>query len=120
MRFGRANAVLMTLFGMGPLWSSVDVDGEHVRVKMGWAFSATIPRTAITGAKRRGYVWWAFGVHSLGWAAGRWIVNGSGHNVVEVTIDPPARARVLGFRVKLREVWLSLDDPDGFIAAVGR
>jgi hypothetical protein len=120
IRFGRFNAALMTLFGMAPNRSFIEVTDDEVLVRMGWAFSATLPRSSIADIRRRGYVWWAFGVHSLGWTTSRWVVNGSGHGMVEVVLDPPARGRTLGKSIQLREIWLSLDDPDEFVAAVRR
>jgi hypothetical protein len=57
------------------------------------------------------------GVH--GWA-GWWAVNGARAGAVRIDIDPPSRARVCGFPVRLRTLWLSLVDPDGFLAALGR
>lgn len=115
IRFGAFNAAFMGALGMTRGGSYVEIDGDTVRVRMGWAFKADIHRRAVARAQRRnGYVWWAYGVHG---GRGRWIVNGSGHNVVEVRIDPPARARVLGVRIKLRELWVSLEDPDAFLAA---
>jgi hypothetical protein len=107
----------MGVLGMGPHNSYVEVGDDELRVRMGWSFQATVPRSSIIKVGRRGYVWWAYGVHG---GVGRWIVNGSGHNMVTVRIDPPAKARVLGVRVKLKELWLSLEDPDGFLAATGR
>ncbi|HEX4984197.1 MAG TPA: hypothetical protein VFV63_21010, partial [Ilumatobacteraceae bacterium] len=59
---------------------------------------------------------WGWGVH--GWR-GRWLVNGSSHGIVVVGIDPPAKARVLGVPVRLRELAISLEDPAGFAAAIG-
>lgn len=120
IRFGRFNAVLLSLFGMGPKRSFTEVTDDDVNVKMGWAFTATVPRSSIGGVEPRGYVWWAFGVHTVGWSKSRWIVNGSGHGIVKLVIDPPARGRTLGFSFQLRELWLSLDDPQQFIAAVRR
>ncbi len=117
IRFGRFNAALMSLFGMNPGNSFVEVDGHEVRVQMGRGFRATIPRSSIVEARRRGYVWWAYGVHG---GAGRWIVNGSGHNIVTVRIEPPVAARVLGVPIRLRELWVSLEDPGQFRAAIGR
>jgi hypothetical protein len=35
-----------------------------------------------------------------------------------MTIEPVGRASCLGFPIKLRGLTLSLEDPDGFIAAV--
>jgi hypothetical protein len=38
---------------------------------------------------------------------------------VVLAIDPPARARVLGVPVRVRELAISLEDPVGFAAALG-
>jgi hypothetical protein len=40
--------------------------------------------------------------------------------IVTLEIQPPARAWVIGFPVRLRKLHISLEDPDGFLAAVGR
>jgi hypothetical protein len=111
-------AVLLWAFGFGPRRSYVDLAGDELRVRMGWGFRATIPLRSIVGTGRRGYVWWAFGVHA--YRKGVWIVNGSGSGMVVLGIEPPAPARVLGIRVKLRGLWVSLEDPDGFLAAISR
>ena len=116
IRFGRFNAVLLGLFGLGRHWSHVDVDDDRLVVRMGWGFRATIDRAAIQAAEPGRYVWWAYGVHGMG--KGRWIVNGSGHGIVRVRIDPPARGFVLGVPIKLRELWVSLDDPKEFLDAL--
>lgn len=109
---------MMTIVGARPGNSYVELgDDGQVRARMGFGFSATFPRSSITSCHRRGYVWWAYGVHG---GRGRWIVNGSGHQMVEVKIDPPTRARMLGIPVKLNDLWVSLEDPDGFCSAVGR
>ena len=117
IRFSKVNAVLMRVVGMSPARSYVEIDGAVVRARAGLAFSADIPRTSIRALRHEAYVWSAYGVH--GWR-GRWIVNGSGHGVVSLAIDPPAPARVLGFPVKLRELWVSLVEPERLSAALGR
>jgi hypothetical protein len=78
---------------------------------MGWGFRADLDRASIVDVRPRPYVWWAFGVHYGG--QGRWIVNGSGHDVVALVLDPPGRARTLGVRITVREVWVSVEDPEG-------
>lgn len=117
IRFSAFTAALMAPLGMGPHRSYVELTGDELRVRMGWAFQARIPRASIAAVGQRGYVWWAYGVHGNG---GRWIVNGSGHNIVTITIEPRVRARVLGVPIRLREVWVSLKEPDEFRAAIGR
>ena len=118
IRFGRLNAVVLKVLGAGPRNSYVELgDDGQVRARMGFSFSTTFPRSSVTSCSRRGYVWWAYGVHGGG---GRWIVNGSGHDMVTIGIDPPAKARVLGVSVKLRDLWVSLEDPDALCSALGR
>lgn len=108
---------LLTLLGTGPAQSSVVLDRDAVTVRMGWAFCAHIPRSSIVEARRIPDVPWAIGVH--GWR-GKWIANSSPRGMVELEIDPPSHARVLVFAVRLRLLDLSLEDPDAFLAKVGR
>ncbi|MEA2130368.1 MAG: hypothetical protein QOJ85_3259, partial [Solirubrobacteraceae bacterium] len=113
IRFGRLKP-LFTLLGITPGWSYIDVAPDIVRVRMGWAFGADVSRTSIRSARRvRNAI--SIGVH--GWR-GRWLVNGAAGPLVAVAIDPPAPARVLGFPVRLRELVVSVDDPDALIRAL--
>ncbi|MCC6705858.1 MAG: hypothetical protein IT334_13350 [Thermomicrobiales bacterium] len=57
-----------------------------------------------------------WGVH--GWR-GKWVVNGSDDGIVKLTISPQIHARTLIFAITLRELYLSLEDPEGFLAALG-
>jgi hypothetical protein len=82
---------------------------------VGWAFAAEVPRASIIDVTRATGPVWAWGAH--GWR-GRWLVNGSGRGLVRLTIDPRARGRSLGVPIKLRELTLSIDDPDGFVEAL--
>jgi hypothetical protein len=118
VRFGAFNTVLMTVLGIGPGRAYAELGDDDLVVRMGWAFSARIPRAAVVEAAPLGrYVWWAYGVHAAG--RKRWIVNGSGHRVVRLRFEPLQRGRVSGIPVRLRELWISLQDPDGFLAALG-
>jgi hypothetical protein len=117
IRFSPFMSVLVALLGIGPRNSYVGVTDDELDVRMGWMFRACIPRASIGTVGERGYVWWAYGVHGNG---GRWIVNGSGHNIVTIRIEPPVGARVLGVPIRLRELWVSLEDPSQFRAAIGR
>jgi len=38
--------------------------------------------------------------------------------MVSIAIAPCARARVLGFRVALAELWVSVEDPDALVTAL--
>lgn len=112
IRFAPSLALLLRPLGIGPKRSYVEIDGDRVRVRMGWGFHADLARASIVDVRPRPYVWWAYGVHYAG--RGRWIVNGSGHDVVAVVLDPRGRARTLGIPIKVREVWVSLENPEGF------
>ncbi len=119
IRFGRFNAALLGLLGMGRRFSYVELDGDLIRVRMGWGFSGQMHRRAVVETERLDrYIWYGYGAHSLG--RKRWLINGSGHNVVRIRFDPLERGRTLGVPVRVRELWISLEDPDGFLAAIGR
>lgn len=101
--------------GLGPNRAVLRIDDGVLHVGMGWAFTADIPLTSITGATRAGHRFVeGFGVH--GWR-GQWLVNGSSHDIVELAIDPPVKARAALRQIELRTLRVSVSDPDAFIAA---
>lgn len=107
---------LLSALGMGPAFSHAELSDERLRIRMGWAFSADLPRSAIvTGARSEGPVG-GIGVH--GWR-GAWLVNGAATGLVTISFDPAQRARVMGLPVALRTLRLSLEDPDALIALLG-
>jgi hypothetical protein len=115
IRFGRLKA-LFTALGIMPAHAYLDVGPELVRVRMGWGFRAEVPRTSIRSVRRvRNTV--SIGVH--GWR-GRWLVNGAAGPLVAIAIEPSAPARVMGFPIRLRELTVSVEDPDAVIAALTR
>jgi len=73
---------------------------------MGWAFRAHFPQSAVANATRRG-------VHGF---AGRWLVNGSGDGILAIDLAATQRARVLGVPVRLRQLLVSVNDPDALAA----
>ncbi|WP_436793858.1 hypothetical protein [Actinospongicola halichondriae] len=108
----------LTILGMGPKRSWIEVDDSEVRVRMGWAFSATIPRDAVTDASEEPMKGWlGIGVHGFG---SRWQVNGALGPGVEFTIDPAVRSRVAFFFVRLRMLRVGAADPAAVIAALSR
>ena len=110
--------VPMTPLMSGPRRCSAVVGSDDLRVTMGlggWAFAARVPRRTVTSVTRVNGPVWAWGAH--GWR-GRWLVNGSSHGLVQLTIEPSARAHTLGFPIKLRQLTISLDEPDALIAAL--
>lgn len=111
---------LGNIIGIGPANSNVEVDEKHVHVRMGWAFSARIPRDAIheivqpaSLPSRQGNV--HRGVH--GWGR-TWTVNGSPTGGVRLTISPGVRARMLIFTITLETLFLSLEQPEAFVASL--
>lgn len=108
---------LLSLVGAGPAFSRVDIDGDRLRVRMGWTFRADIPLSSVKGAKPFSGLAGGIGVH--GWR-GTWLVNGGIRGIVEVAVDPPARARVLGVPVRVKVLQVSVQSPEELVAALSR
>ena len=105
----------MALLGIPQRRSVVEVDDTEVRVRMSWAFRATIPLGSIRSVSRYDGPVYGWGAH--GWR-GRWLVNGSSSNIVELAIDPPAPARTMVFPIRLRTLRVSVTEPEAFMAAL--
>ena len=74
-----------------------------------------MPRNPINGWGSRD-VLLTRGVH--GWR-GRWLVNGSRHNIAEMDIDPRARGTLMVVvPLKLRLLAVSVEEPDRFLSAL--
>jgi hypothetical protein len=115
-RYGSLRGLLSAL-GMGPGLSSVDLDGDVLRVRMGWAFRASIPVRQIASVEPRQGPVGGIGVH--GWR-GSWLVNGATTGLLTIAVDPPVRAWAVGIPIHLHVLTVSLDDPDALVAALGR
>jgi hypothetical protein len=107
---------LFTLLRMGPRQSGAWISAESVRVVMGWAFRATIPRSALRKIVPDTDTVTAWGVH--GWRR-RWLVNGSSAGIVRLEIEPAARACVIGIPILLETLWLSVASPSELINELG-
>ena len=104
------------LFGRRDCRVTVSPDRLDVAMGVGgWAFEASVHRSSIVDVTRVDRRVWGWGAH--GWR-GRWLVNGSSRGLVQVTLDPPEHARCLVFAIRLAQLTLSLEDPDGFVAAL--
>ena len=115
-RYDRWCGWLLGLFGSGRRVSRVIVSEDELDVQLGIAFRGVVPRTSLVAARPwQGRV---FGWGAHGWG-GRWLVNGSSHGIVVLDIDPPAKGRVIGFPVSLRELSISMEDPEGLCDALG-
>lgn len=111
--FERWYAALSSALLLPPSNAYVEVQGDEVECRMGWAFRARFPRSAVAGVERSRLYPLSRGVHGL---AGRWLVNGSGDGILRVELHPVQRARVLGVPVRLRELFVSVEDPEGLAA----
>jgi hypothetical protein len=119
IRFSSANGILFRGLLIPPSSAFVELDDETIHVRMSWAFSARIPRgqVAEAGPGKPPTIRFTAGAH--GWG-GRWLVNGSAEGIVALKLSEPARAYVTGFPIRLKELSVSLEDPDGFLAALAR
>jgi len=115
----RVSRWMDTLLGGGPGRGGVQVDADVLRVRMA-DFHMDIPRRSVRSIARseqqtRGTI----GVHAH---RGRWLVNGSHHDLVELAIETPChlprQPSTLFRRMEVRSLIISLVDPDGFITAV--
>jgi hypothetical protein len=97
----------------------VELDQDTIHVRLGWAFSARIPRRLVTkaGPGKPPTIRFTAGAH--GWG-GRWLVNGAPAGIVTVELSERVRAHVSGFPIRLKELSVSLEEPDGFLAALAR
>jgi len=109
IRFERWYGVLSSALFLRPSESYVEVSDEDVECRMGWAFGARFPRSAVANTTRLDKKPLSRGVHGFG---GQWLVNGSGDRILAVDLEPAQRARVLGVPVALRQLLVSVDDPD--------
>jgi len=118
IRFSPGNSILFRGLLIPPSAAYVEVADDTIRVRMGWAFSARIPRSLVrsAGPGKPPAIRLTAGAH--GWA-GRWLVNGAPDGIVAVRLAEPVRAFTAGFPIRLKELAVSLGDPDGFLAALG-
>ena len=113
--YNRPMRVLAGTLGLGPRGAWIDIDGADVEVRMGWAFRARFTRASITAAARSDRRVISQGVHGRN---GRWLVNGATGGLVRVDLAPDQAARVLGRRVALSTLEVSVEDPDALVAAL--
>ena len=121
--FDRASRSGMTVLGVGPKHSRVEVSSSTVDVRMGWAFHATIPREAVASARplNRDELRGPFRISVLrivNYWRGTALVNGAGTGLVEITLDRSKWVRLGPFPAPLRRLVVSAEDQSGLVAAV--
>jgi hypothetical protein len=109
IRFERWYGVLSSALLLRPSDSYVEVRDAEVECRMGWAFHARFSRSAVSRAQRLEQKPLSRGVHGF---AGRWLVNGSGDRILAIDFEPTQRARVLGLPVRLRQLLVSVENPE--------
>ncbi|WP_242394786.1 hypothetical protein [Anaeromyxobacter oryzisoli] len=117
IRFDAAYRILSSALLLPPSDSFVEVEDDEVRVRMAWAFRARFRRSAVMSATEHQQKPLSRGVHGV---AGRWLVNGSGGGIVNITLGPSQRGFVMGFPVRLRNLLVSVEDPIGLMATLTR
>jgi hypothetical protein len=117
IRFTPVNRVMLTCLLCPPSRAYVDLDGDTLRVRMSWAFSARIPRRLVAGAGpgKPPSIRFTAGAH---WWGGRWLVNGAPDGIVDIELSEPVRAFCI-VPIRLKVLAVSLEDPEGFLAALG-
>lgn len=118
LSFNSAMRILMTPMLAGPRRCSLVLSDDRLSVVMGvggWAFSACLPRSSVVDVARVPGPVWGWGAH--GWR-GRWLVNGSGRGLVQVSVHPAGHGRCLILPVKIARLTVSLEHPDEFVAAL--
>jgi hypothetical protein len=116
LRYGAFSRSMLKLIGSGPAHSGIAVSDADLAIKMGRSFDGRAPRTSVTSARALTDTVISRGVH--GWR-GDWLVNGDGSGLVELLFEPPMPGHVLMFPVRVRRLRVSVDDPEGLVAAVG-
>lgn len=114
IRFTGAGKAMVAL-GITQATSDVTLTDDEVRVRLGWSFAATIPRSSVRSVEPDHDPVRGWGAH--GWR-GVWLVNGSSSGIVRIDLNPPGRARVLVAPVRLHALRVSVQDPDGLIATL--
>jgi hypothetical protein len=106
IRYSKIWSWLLTIALLPRNLAYIEIDGDTIRVRMAWAFRVRFTRGDISTVNPHRPVA-SIGVH--GWR-GRWLVNGANRPIAQVTLALPARARVVGFPVRLQELLVSVDD----------
>jgi len=115
IRFDKVYGALSTALFLLPSASYVEVAGDQVEVRMGWAFRSRFSRSAVASTSMLAGKPLSRGVHGF---AGRWLVNGSGEGILTIDLDPIQRAYVMGVPVRLRQLMVSVADPGALASAL--
>ena len=106
------------LIGLAGDRAWAELDSESLVVRFGF-FRYRFARRSIAAAAPATVNWlWGIGIHTD--LVRRLIINGSLAGMVELRFAPPGRIRLFSvIPVRFTHLWLSLDDPAAFLAALG-
>ncbi len=107
--------LLSSVLGLPPSSAYVQVTGEQVEVRMGWAFRSRFRRSVVSSASALDIRPISRGVHGFG---GSWLVNGAGRGILRIELGPAQRAYVMGVPVRLRELLVSVSEVSVLAAAL--
>ena len=104
------------LFGATPSRSVVTIDATTVTVRLGF-FRYRVARSRIVAARPVSGLWWyGIGLHTD--FQGGVAYNGSLAGMVELCIEPPVPWRTLLLPLRCSRLYVSLEEPARFIAAL--
>jgi hypothetical protein len=106
--------LLLTATASSP--AALELTADSLEVRLGLTWRARIPRSSITSAGLDPLRTLSVGAH--GWG-GRWLVNTTTQNLVVINVHPEGRGHCVGWPVRVRELHVSVADPDVFLAALG-
>ncbi len=115
IRAGWARPLLL-LFGATDGQSYVEVRSNSIYARFGW-HRIEIPLASIRSAVPSSWPWYA----GIGWRSNlRSTLGliGTYEGIVKLAIDPPQPTRLLLIPFRVRDLYLSLEDPSGFLAAL--
>lgn len=115
----RLTAFLDGVLSLGRPKSGVELGPDEIRLRAP-GFDQRIPRRSIrTACHWEGNLHGTSGVHVT---RGQLLVNGASSGLVQLTVDPPSRTprtmNTIWVRQPVREVVVSLLDPEGFLDAI--
>jgi hypothetical protein len=104
-------------FGVKAETSFVEIDGDALHVSMGVWFDERIPLSRIAQVAPSEWPWWGgLGVKTA--PHGGVGVVGSTEGIVNVKLSEKQRVSLKIVHVEAEQLWLSLEDRDGFMKAL--
>lgn len=110
---------LLAFLGGTPERSYVEIGTDGLEVRFGW-FSQRIPFLEVisVAVHARTVPWYAY---RIGWRTnlrGGVALVGSAENLVKLELRAARRVSLMGIPTTMRELYVSLEDPDAFLRAV--